>query len=80
MSESKGKNTPNAYMIWLNGGERQKIAEAGFAGKEVMKEAGRRWREMSDAAKKPYQDQSDKLKAEKGKGGVKGGKRVSAEQ
>uniref|UniRef100_A0AC35F304 FACT complex subunit SSRP1 n=1 Tax=Panagrolaimus sp. PS1159 TaxID=55785 RepID=A0AC35F304_9BILA len=60
------KRATSAYFHWMNE-IRSSITKPGMGVAEVAKEAGRLWKEMSDADKKPYEEKSkeDKERYEK---------------
>ena len=64
----------SAYMLFANGNRSKIIDELTSGGKcedkakpsigEIGKESGARWGKMNDAAKKPYNDDNEQLKAQ----------------
>jgi hypothetical protein len=59
------KRPQNAYWIWLGENRDSLTNEAGSkAGSAVGKLAGEKWKAMSAAAKKPFEDRAGKLRSE----------------
>mmetsp|Transcript_19419 Transcript_19419/g.48879 ORF Transcript_19419/g.48879 Transcript_19419/m.48879 type:complete len:172 (-) Transcript_19419:311-826(-) len=57
------KNAPSAYLLFTKD-ERPKLGSEFKGGPDIMKELGKRWSGLDDAARKPYVDQALKLKSE----------------
>jgi HMG (high mobility group) box len=55
------KRPPSAYLIF-SVKKRKELAENGMEYKETMKEAGRLWKELDDASRKPYIDEANEKK------------------
>ena len=56
------KSAPSAYILFSKD-ERPKLGSE-LKGGDIMKELGKRWSGLNDAARKPYVDQALKLKSE----------------
>ncbi len=56
------KSAPSAYILFSKD-ERPKLGSE-LKGGDIMKELGKRWSGLDDAARKPYVDQALKLKSE----------------
>ena len=57
------KSAPSAYLLFTKD-ERPKLGSEFKGGPDSMKELGKRWSGLDDAARKPYVDQALKLKSE----------------
>ena len=57
------KSAPSAYLLFTKD-ERPKLGSEFKGGPDIMKELGKRWSGLDDAARKPYVDQALKLKSE----------------
>ena len=57
------KSAPSAYLLFTKD-ERPKLGSEFKGGPDILKELGKRWSGLADAARKPYVDQALKLKSE----------------
>ena len=57
------KSAPSAYLLFTKD-ERPKLGSELKGGPDIMKELGKRWSGLDDAARKQYVDQALKLKSE----------------
>ena len=65
------KRAPSSYLLFC-ADKRSEVTDEGFKGADVMKELGRRWKELDNEGKRPYEtaalEAKDKLEEEKQSG------------